>query len=278
LISAPFTVCPVMGTVKGDEETAYSGQAPLQGADNGEWKGEGEGTPKFGILYHVFPRLVVVVYLIILFLWIYQAQGGLGFTSTTVFGLHALLMSAFVVVFIQEAILSFSSPLLGVALRSPGTQRVWHVLLHLGSLAFGICGMVAIVYYKSLSGPPYAFPFFTLYSPHSWLGVAVLSLWALQALLKLVNLALSSLDRTPSDGRVEKFRRVHEFTGKVIYVAGLATLAMGFQDMQSSDLAGGDDAYPYNGQLATYAAVSPILLLLIGMGVFSIFSFAKPRP
>jgi hypothetical protein len=61
----------------------------------------------------ILPRLIVVIFLIILFLWIYQAEGGIGFQEATVFGWHALLMSLFVVVFTQEALLAYSSPLIG---------------------------------------------------------------------------------------------------------------------------------------------------------------------
>jgi len=60
----------------------------------------------------IFPRLLVIIFFVILFLWIYQAEGGIGFNESTVFGWHALLMSLFVVVFTQEAVLSFSAPLI----------------------------------------------------------------------------------------------------------------------------------------------------------------------
>ena len=61
----------------------------------------------------ILPRVVVVIFLIILFLWIYQAEGGIGFQEANLFGWHALLMSLFVVVFTQEALLAYSSPLIG---------------------------------------------------------------------------------------------------------------------------------------------------------------------
>ncbi|KAF9211614.1 hypothetical protein BGZ59_007843, partial [Podila verticillata] len=41
------------------------------------------------------------------------AEGGIGFQESNLFGWHALLMSLFVVVFTQEAILAYSSPLIG---------------------------------------------------------------------------------------------------------------------------------------------------------------------
>ncbi|KAF9371535.1 hypothetical protein CPC16_003005, partial [Podila verticillata] len=69
-------------------------------------------TPHF-LARSILPRLVVVIFLIVLFLWIYQAEGGIGFQESNLFGWHALLMSLFVVVFTQEAILAYSSPLIG---------------------------------------------------------------------------------------------------------------------------------------------------------------------
>ncbi|KAF9996815.1 hypothetical protein BGZ79_009471 [Entomortierella chlamydospora] len=73
----------------------------------------GNSSMPYPVARSILPRIVGVAFLVILFLWIYQAEGGIGFQEATVFGWHALFMSLFVVVFTQEALLAYSSPLIG---------------------------------------------------------------------------------------------------------------------------------------------------------------------
>lgn len=165
---------------------------------------------------------MTLVFLVILLVWILESQGGLSFDGSSAFGFHALLMSLLVVVFMQEAILIFKVPLLPLGRRF---QTMAHISCHFMSLVCAVSGMVAIVYYKQLApqkngvGNQY-FPYFTLYSGHSWLGIMFMGLYALQALLRLVT----------------KNRDVHDFLGSVLYALGLAVCALGLQGMQSSDL------------------------------------------
>ena len=60
------------------------------------------------------PRLASICFFAVLFVWIYEAEGGIGTSFLNIFGLHALFMSLFVVVFTQESILAFSAPLFGL--------------------------------------------------------------------------------------------------------------------------------------------------------------------
>ena len=57
------------------------------------------------------PRLISLIYLVILLVWIVEAEGGFGYTENNVFGWHALLMSFFVVIFMNEALLTYKAPL-----------------------------------------------------------------------------------------------------------------------------------------------------------------------
>ncbi|KAI8605925.1 eukaryotic cytochrome b561-domain-containing protein [Dissophora ornata] len=238
---------------------------------------ENSGTPYFfGRL--ILPRLIVVVFLIVLFLWIYQAEGGIGFQEATLFGWHALLMSLFVVVFTQEALLAYSSPLIGFFTKNRTTIKYYHVVCHLLGLICAVGGLVAIVYYKKLSSQPVVFPYYNVYSPHSWAGIAFLSLWSLQVLagLNVYIVGKQSADRKRS------FSKFHRFLGKSVYVVGLATCAMGFQDMQSSDLASSTpmnsttmtmsmadmEGYFPDSSWAQYSSAGGLLLILSGMATF----------
>ena len=79
------------------------------------------------------------------------------------------------------------------------------------------------------SDPPNYFPFYTLFSPHAWLGVAVLAAWLLQLLGGAVT---SHLGQVLSPEAKRTVKRLHQFWGKCIFATGLATCALGLQDMQ----------------------------------------------
>jgi len=175
----------------------------------------------------LLPRLVAVIFLVLLIVWVEQAEGGFGFTEASVFGLHALLMGLVVVVFLQESILCWTVPI--PVLSSRKARIVFHLICNGFALTFSVLGVVAIGYYKKLSGSPDVFPFYTAYSPHSWVGIVFLSLFAFQAVLKLVG------EKHPPWLLSKPY---HRFLGHAVYVTGLACCAMGFEDMQCSDLAG----------------------------------------
>jgi len=244
----------------------------------------------------ISPRSLAIIYFIILFLWIFRAEGGLGAVEANLFGWHALLMSLFVVFFTQEAVLSFSSPIISFSQKGClNGARIFHVICHVLGIISAMLGIVAIVYYKKLSPQPPVFPFYSVYSPHSWLGIAILILWGVQLATKLYVYVVdvSEEDRT-------NLLKLHRYLGKVIYVAGLATCALGLQDMQSSDLASstpvisgtydtlnmGDSemivignttinvtGYFPNSPEAQYSCACTILLLLIGMATFGTVVF-----
>jgi len=247
------------------------------------------------------PRILAVIFFIVLFLWIFRAEGGLGFEDSNLFGWHALLMGLFIVVFTQEAVLSFSSPLIsspfGKKRTSHGWQRNFHVIFHALGIICAMLGIVAIVYYKKLSPQPPAFPFYSVYSPHSWLGITILILWGLQMAAAIFIHAIDKL----SPHNKARLTKVHRYLGKVIYVAGLATCALGLQDMQSSDLAGstapipgfydtmdmgggqwavivGNETIFLSGYYPTspeaqYSSACTILLLFLGMATFGTLTF-----
>ena len=213
----------------------------------------------------------------VLFAWIYQAEGGIGTSFLHVFGLHALLMSLFVVVFTQESILAFSAPLVPAFART----QWFHVALHVLGILCCAGGLVAIIEYKALSPSPVGFPFYTMYSAHSWLAICFLGLWAIQFAVA-VYVRVRAIDL--SAHQRQRWAKYHRFLGRVVYAAGLATCALGFQDMQSSDLAGsvppyvstanftqdqldGMGYYP-NSNVAQYSGAAVMLLLLQGIATF----------
>ena len=141
-----------------------------------------------------------------------------------------------------------------------------HLLLHAATVVFTILALVAIGFYKSLNvaatGP--GFPFWTLFSPHSWLGLVIIIFWVVQFFARIGHTywLVSPHAKAISN-------RLHIFFGKAIFVGALATCALGFQDMQSSDLSVDVDdmAYQPLSVWANYACASVILLLVLGISV-----------
>ena len=78
------------------------------------------GVDIMSVLVSAMPRLMMVVFFVLLFLWILGgpaslggfSEGGFGWTEATVFGWHALLLSFFAVLFNTESILVFRNPIL----------------------------------------------------------------------------------------------------------------------------------------------------------------------
>ena len=101
-----------------------------------------------------------------------------------------------------------------------------------------ILGLVAIVAYKAMSidGGEVTFPYFTMFSAHSWMGVVTLALWTFQLFFSIWLFAVAKWP-TGTEETKQWLVSVHHFVGQSSFVMGLATCATGLQDMQSSDLA-----------------------------------------
>lgn len=136
---------------------------------------------------------------------------------------------------------------------------IWHLL----TLVCAVLGLVGIVYYKKLSNKPVQFPFFTMYSVHSWVGVCTLVLWGLQFITKAWHNFMVDARAKES----QSFLNFHRYLGRCVFVSGLATAALGLQDMQSSDLAG--LGYGPFSAYSELASAGGLILLFFGMSVFA---------
>ncbi|GAX75228.1 hypothetical protein CEUSTIGMA_g2672.t1 [Chlamydomonas eustigma] len=269
----------------------------------------------------LLPRMAWVTFLVLIIVWVMKVEGGMGFVATNVFGWHAVLMSAAFGVFMPEALLSFEAPMLPVSLMTSSPQirrtisKSWHVFCHMGTMICSVLGIVSIYYYKSLTiktigdftsplsqppGPPPMvpmsmpdyppsfpptppayfnyFPYYTLFSPHAWIGVAVLCAW----LLQLTGGVISAIIPDMSAETKDMIRKLHRFWGRCVFATGLATCAMGLQDMQSSDLAAGADlgsvggyALPYSptGLFAQLSTAATLMAAAVGILTFAAIEF-----
>jgi len=190
------------------------------------------------------PRVSILVYMVVLFEWIYQAEGGLSFTEAGEFGYHALAMSLFAVVFMSASSLSMNNntSLFAYFNFTPKERLLVHIRFHLLSLICIILGLFAIIYYKQWSDATDLFPMFTMYTPHSWLGIITVCLFVLQMLGGVY--MKSSYTAHWNDEMKLKARGVHGYIGRVLYISGIVTCMTGFQNMQSSDLSSSTDGTP----------------------------------
>jgi hypothetical protein len=202
-----------------------------------------------------------------------MAEGGLNFEFDGMFGWHALCMSIFILFCMQEAIFVQVAPCACIVRYKTKV----HLVLHGLGLLCAMLGIASIVKYKQLSDMEGMFPYNTLYSPHSWLALVFFLLLFLQTLLGVFMHCNN------------KWKPVveHRFLGVSLYVTGMATCALGFQSMQSSDLGGSmqqlmnlamdtngtwqdmnvtqDMGYFPNSDLANLASVEVVLLMVIAM-------------
>jgi hypothetical protein len=218
-------------------------------------------------------RAASITFLVLVLVWVIQVEGGLGWVDASLFGWHAFLFTLAFPVFMSESVLAFTAPIFDMVslFRSRGRQQaavVLHVSLNVLSLICIPLALSAIVYYKKLSPQPIAYPFFTLYSSHSWMGVVTLVLWGSQ-----LGLGIFKRLVTLGSPRRQFVCSLHSFLGKVTYVAGLATCASGLEDMQSSDLSG--VSYGAHSTFSLMAAAGSIVLIFLGMAVFAVLEVKR---
>ena len=155
-----------------------------------------------------------------------------------------------------------------------------HLLLHVLSLVCIVLGLVAIVLYKRL--PQEATPTTSstdmgyssrTYSVHSWVGIATLGLWGLQLLGGMAKRLLR-----PSPANAEAVHRAHAFLGKAAFAGGVASCALGFEDMQAGDLAGASYApLSRDSLLASGASIVLLFLAVVTLAAMEHASFARTQ-
>jgi hypothetical protein len=214
--------------------------------------------------------------------WIFLAEGGLGIDFLTIFGWHALMMSLAVIV-LQESILTPRNAWFKSCKTKVNTKWV-HSFLNILMFICITGGLIAIVQYKYLSPQPVVYPFYIMYSPHSWLAIVFLILLGGQVFLGIGTHMLTVIPE----------REYHKFLGIASYTIGLVVCCLGLQDMQSSDLAGSaplgtnttgftqseldDMGYFPNSTNAQLSCIAVILLVLNGLStIYCLTMNTKPK-
>ncbi|GJN12685.1 hypothetical protein PR202_ga30987 [Eleusine coracana subsp. coracana] len=206
------------------------------------------------VVLHVLAVAAVVLVLV----WCVHFRGGLALQSTNkalIFNVHPVLMITGPIVLAGEAILCYRS-LPMAATMSRDARKKAHLSLHAAGLAVGVVGVYAVFKFHVESGIP------NLYSLHSWLGIATVSLYAIQWLAGF--LAFFFPGAPPAARRAAV--PWHALIGLLVFVLAVATAQLGFLEkltfLQAPPL-----RLPKYGPEALLVNFTAVVVLLLGVAV-----------
>ncbi|XP_059451754.1 transmembrane ascorbate ferrireductase 1-like [Corylus avellana] len=199
--------------------------------------------------------------LVLVLVWTIDFRGGFAWEATNkslIFNIHPLLMLIGLIVIGGEAIISYKS--------LPFTKEVRkliHLVLHAIALILGIVGIIAAFKYHNESGIA------NLYSFHSWLGIGIIALYAIQWIYAFL---LFFYPGGPVGLRTDCLPW-HVVFGFLIYLMAIGNAAIGFLEkltfLENSGLA----KYGSEAFLVNFTALITILF-----GAFVVFSVLSQAP
>ncbi|XP_042503591.1 probable ascorbate-specific transmembrane electron transporter 1 [Macadamia integrifolia] len=198
---------------------------------------------------------------VMVLVWCIHFRGGLAFEATNkslIFNIHPVLTLIGVIILGGEAIISHKS-----VPFSKGLKKLIHLTLHAIALIFGIIGTyAAFKYHHECSAP-------NLFSLHSWMGIGVIFLYAIQWIYGFVVFCYPAI----SAGIRAQSLPPHVLFGLFVYILAVATALLGFLEkltfLENSDVPQyGPEAY-----LVNFTAVVTILF-----GVSIVLTAISPPP
>ncbi|CAN1158828.1 Transmembrane ascorbate ferrireductase 1 [Linum perenne] len=163
-------------------------------------------------------HLIAIAASIMVLVWCVHFRGGLAWENANknlIFNIHPVLTLIGFIVIGGEAIITYKS----LPLKKPA-QKLAHLILHGVALVLGIIGSYTALKYHNEIGLP------NMYTLHSWLGIIVICLYAIQWIYGLIvffypggsnNLRKSSLPW-------------HALLGIFIFILAIGTTATGFAE------------------------------------------------
>ncbi|KAM6586929.1 transmembrane ascorbate ferrireductase 1 [Cannabis sativa] len=202
-----------------------------------------------------------IVGLVLVLVWTIHFRGGLAWDASNknlIFNLHPLLMLFGFIVLGGEAIISYKSlPL------TKEVKKLVHLVLHALALGLGIIGIYTAFKYHNESGIA------NLYSLHSWLGIGVIVLYAIQWIYGFVTFFYPG----GSSGLRSESLPWHVFFGLFVYILALGTAALGFLEKLTFLESGGVEKYGSEAFLVNFTAIVTVLF-----GAFVILSVSSQGP
>ncbi|CAM8887816.1 hypothetical protein QQ045_026161 [Rhodiola kirilowii] len=192
-------------------------------------------------------HVLAIVGAALVLLWTIHFRGGLAWEASNkglIFNLHPVLMLIGFIILGGEAIISYKS----LPLKKE-TKKLIHLVLHAVALVLGAIGIYAAFKYHNESGIA------NLYSLHSWIGIGVISLYAVQWIYGFIIFFYP--------GGSASLRSVslpwHVLFGAFVYILAIATATLGFLEkltfLENSGLA----KYGHEAFLVNFTAIVAIL-------------------
>ncbi|XVF02992.1 hypothetical protein REPUB_Repub04eG0222300 [Reevesia pubescens] len=125
----------------------------------------------------IFAHLFGILAFILMLIWLLHYRGGIEYDSydgNRVFNVHPFLMFCGFIFLSGEAMMVYKT-----AKTGHFAQKVVHLILHIGAFVLGVVGISAVFRFHDMANVE------DLYSLHSWIGIATISLFALQWLAGL---------------------------------------------------------------------------------------------
>ncbi|XVF43460.1 hypothetical protein PTKIN_Ptkin02bG0041600 [Pterospermum kingtungense] len=126
----------------------------------------------------IFAHLFGVLAFILMLVWLLHYRGGIEYDSYDgyrVFNVHPFLMFCGFIFLSGEAMMVYKTVKAGHYV-----QKVVHMILQLGAFVLGVVGICAVFRFHDMANIE------DVYSLHSWIGIATITLFALQWLVGLV--------------------------------------------------------------------------------------------
>ncbi|VFQ77590.1 unnamed protein product [Cuscuta campestris] len=179
--------------------------------------------------------------------WSFHFRGGLAWEATNknlIFNLHPVLMLIGFIILGGEAIMSYKSlPF------NKEVKKTIHLALHAVALVLGIIGIWAAFKNHNESGLA------NLYSLHSWLGIGVIVLYAIQWIYGFVVFFYP--------GGTSNIRREslpwHVLFGSFVYVLAVGNACLGFVEKLTFLESAGLNKYGSEAFLVNFTAIATIL-------------------
>lgn len=197
--------------------------------------------------------------IVMVLVWNIHFRGGLAWEAKNknlIFNIHPVLMLTGLIIIGGEAIVSYKS----LPLKKE-VKKLIHLVLHAVALILGIVGIIAAFKNHNESGIA------NMYSLHSWIGIGVIVLYAIQWLYGFVTFFY------PGGSRALRSESLpwHVLFGLFVYILGVANSCLGFLEkltfLENSGLA----KYGSEAFLVNFTAIVAVLY-----GTFVVLSVIAP--
>ncbi|XP_059448462.1 probable transmembrane ascorbate ferrireductase 3 [Corylus avellana] len=162
----------------------------------------------------VVARVFGILAIILMLVWLLHYREGLEYDSEDpyrVFNVHPFLMLLGLVISAGEAMMTYRS-----VAATHNVQKFVHMFLNLLAICLGIAGICAVFKFHDMAGN-----LEDVYSLHSWIGIATISLYCLQWLIGFVTFMFPKASR-PTRSRIGRW---HAMGGRaLLYMAICAAL------------------------------------------------------